>query len=214
MRQPNTFKVRNAYDEWVHQYDSNENRTRDLNSKVLRSQKFDLAGKTVLEIGCGTGLNTIWLAENAHLVIGMDISNGMLKKAQARLDKSNVRLLQADITKPWPLRAGFDMMVANLILEHISDLAHVFKEAHKGLLPDGLFYVGELHPYKQLRGVQAKYGDGQGGEILVPVFRHSVSEYLNAGIEAGFDLRQAGEWQDDADSEPRLLTLLFQRADG
>lgn len=187
------------------------NRTRDLNAQVLRRQEFNLAGKVVLEIGCGTGLNTIWLADKARSVLGMDISDGMLKKARARIGKSNVQLLQADVTKPWPLHTAFDLIVANLILEHVSNLTHVFREAHRVLRPTGLYYVGELHPYKQLRGVQAKYGDGQGGEILVPAFRHSVSEYVNAGIETGFDLRQMGEWQDDADSEPRFLTLLFQR---
>lgn len=70
----------------------------------------------------------------------------------------------------------------------------------------------ELHPYKQLQGSQARYRHPETGEeVRVPAFRHSVSEYLNAGIEAGFMLRRMGEWQNVSDGASRLITLLFER---
>jgi len=142
----------------------------------------------------------------------VDISEGMLRKARRRLGERNVYLLQADLTKPWPLAQEFDILVATLVLEHVQELAHVFDEAHQVLRPGGLLYIGELHPYKQLQGVQAQYRDAETGkEVLVPAFRHSVSEYINAGIEAGFTLRRLGEWQNEADADLRLLTLLFER---
>src|SRR5688572_8896451 len=90
--------VQKAYNAWVHQYDTNINATRDLNAEVLRRQPFDLTGKRLLEIGCGTGLNTIWLADRAQHVVGMDISVGMLKKARSRLSALHTSVLQADIT--------------------------------------------------------------------------------------------------------------------
>jgi SAM-dependent methyltransferase len=205
-------EVQKAYNEWVHQYDTNANSTRDLNAKVLRQQPFDLATKTVLEIGCGTGFNTLWLADRAQFVVGVDISEGMLRKARHRLGEQNVRLLQADITKPWPLEQAFDLIVANLVLEHVKEFEHVFDEAHRVLRPGGLLYIGELHPYKQLQGVRAKYRNVETGEeVLVPAFCHHMSEYINEGIEAGFTLRRMGEWQNDADTDLRLLTLLFER---
>jgi len=205
-------EVQKAYNEWVHRYDTNENPTRDLNAKALRQQAFDLTGKSVLEIGCGTGFNTMWLADRAQFVVGVDIAEGMLRKARCHLGELNVRFLQADITKPWPFNQAFDLIVASLVLEHIEDLGHVFDEAHQVLRPGGLFYIGELHPYKQLQGAQAKYRDTETGkEVLVLAFRHNVSEYVNDGIEAGFALRCMKEWQNEADAGPRLLTLLFER---
>jgi len=205
-------EVKIAYNEWAHQYDTNANRTRDLNAKVLRQQPFDLADKWVLEIGCGTGFNTRWLAERARFIVGVDIAEGMLRKAHRRLGPSRTRVLQADITKQWPFGQAFDMVIANLVLEHVMDLGHVFSEAQRVLRPRGLLYVSELHPYKQRKGVQARYRDAETGQdTLVPAFRHEVSEYANQGIEAGFVLRQMGEWQDEADADPRLLTLLFER---
>lgn len=204
--------VQNAYNQWVHQYDTNDNSTRDLNAEVLRQQPFELAGKRVLEIGCGTGLNTIRLAHRARSVIGVDISEGMLRQASSRLRASTASILQADFTKPWPFDQAFDVIVANLVLEHVQNLGHIFGEAHRLLRPGGLLYIGELHPYKQLQGAQAKYRDAETGQdVLVPAFLHPVSEYTNEGIEAGLTLRRMGEWQSESDTVPRLLTLLFER---
>ncbi len=205
--------VQHAYNEWVHQYDTNVNETRDLNAEILRQQAFDLTGKWVLEIGCGTGLNTTWLANGAQGVVGVDLSEGMLKAAQCRLSTLNAYLLQADITKPWPLNQAFNIIVANLVLEHVYHLRHIFDEARRLLRPSGLLYLSELHPYKQLQGTQARYRDAETGQdVLVPAFLHPVSEYTNAAIEAGFTLRRMGEWQRASDTAPRLLTLLFERA--
>jgi predicted TPR repeat methyltransferase len=47
-------------------------------------QTIDLAGRRVLEIECGTGLNTIWLADRVQSVVGVDISDGILRKAHSR----------------------------------------------------------------------------------------------------------------------------------
>jgi malonyl-CoA O-methyltransferase len=108
-------EVQRAYNEWVHQYDTDDNPTRDLNAKVLRQQPFDLANKVVLEIGCGTGLNTSWLADRARCVVA-DIAEGMLRKAHRLLGQRNVYFLQADLTKPWPLHQVFDVITANLVV--------------------------------------------------------------------------------------------------
>lgn len=203
--------VQQAYNTWVDRYDTDANPTRDLNAKVLRQQPFDFDNKVVLEIGCGTGLNTLWLAERAQRVLALDLAEGMLRHARRRLGhQMNVSLLQADLTKPWPLARVFDVILANLVLEHVSDLAHVFAQAHHVLRPGGLLYISELHPYKQWQGSQARYRHPESGEtVLVPAFRHSVSEFINAGIAAGLTLRRMEEWHSESDEPPRLMILLF-----
>ena len=205
-------QVRQAYNVWVEQYDTNINATRDLNMQVLRQQAFDFSGKLVLEIGCGTGLNTIWLAQQAQAVVGADITEGMLQQAQQRLVDFPAHFLQTDLTKPWPFGQSFDWIVANLVLEHVQDLGHIFREAQHVLGQNGRFFLSELHPYKQLQGVQARYQDKQTGEeVLVPAFYHPVSDYVNEALAAGFSLRHLGEWQSEGDKIPRLLTLLLAK---
>ncbi|MCI0398368.1 MAG: methyltransferase domain-containing protein [Chloroflexi bacterium] len=207
-----TAEVRQAYDAWAAGYDTVPNLTRDLNAAALRRQTLELAGKTILEIGAGTGLNTGWLAAAASTLVALDLSAGMLRQAQARTQAANVAFVQADVTRPWPLSGPFDLVVANLVLEHVPDLRPVFVEARHVLRPGGLFYSCELHPYRQLQGMQARYYDATAGrEVLVPAFVHSVSDYLNAALDAGFSLGRAGEWLEDGatDPFPRLISFLF-----
>jgi malonyl-CoA O-methyltransferase len=205
-------RVRSAYDEWAPTYDSARNPTRDLNSAVLREQPFDPAGKSVLEIGCGTGLNTGWLAQAEH-VLAVDFSRGMLHRARIRVTNDNVRFVEGDITEPWRFVEGlFDLIVANLILEHIRDLGHIFAEAYKAAAPGGLFYIGELHPYKQMLGTQARYlREEKGEEVRVDAVRHTLSEFVNEALGAGFRLDHLGEHMGEGDTIPRLLTLRFIR---
>ena len=56
-------EVSSAYDSWSSSYDTCPNKTRDLDTAVLRAQEFDLKGKDVLEVGCGSGRHTKWLLE-------------------------------------------------------------------------------------------------------------------------------------------------------
>jgi ubiquinone/menaquinone biosynthesis C-methylase UbiE len=205
--------VKTAYDRWADVYDSDHNPTRDLNALALRQQGFDLQGNAVLEVGCGTGLNTAWLAERADRIVAADFSRGMLVRAQQRVSAANVRFVIADVTEPWAFQErAFDLVLANLILEHVRDLDHVFGEACRVLRPGGRLYLGELHPYKQLVGSQARYQDaGSGSEVRVPAFVHTVAEFVNGAVCAGFVVERLDEWQAEGDTLPRLLTLLLRR---
>lgn len=205
--------IKKAYDEWAEIYDTDNNRTRDLNAQTLREESLSLAGKRVLEIGCGTGLNTEYLVRHASVVTGMDISGNMLARARRRVGDQKARFVAGDITKPWSFEnASFDVIVGNLVLEHIEVLSHVFREAYRVLDAGGKLYIAELHPYRQLRQSQARYISKETGkEVLVDAFTHPVSEYVNDALEAGFNLRQMEERKHGEDDIPRLLTLLFEK---
>ena len=75
-----------AYDRWAGQYDDAPNATRDLDAAVVRRTPLRVDGRDVLELGCGTGKNTAWLAARARQVLALDFSPGMLAAARRRLD--------------------------------------------------------------------------------------------------------------------------------
>jgi len=50
------------------------------------NESIDLAGKNILEIGCGTGSSTVAIAKRANKVIGCDISKDSLSANQKRLE--------------------------------------------------------------------------------------------------------------------------------
>lgn len=205
--------VQAAYNRWAEVYDTDRNPTRDLNAAILRRQPFDLQGGAVLELGCGTGLNTAWLAGQARHVIGFDFSLGMMARAQQRISSPNVQFVMADVTKPWSFQGNlFHLVVANLILEHVQDLGHVFAEVWRVLQPGGRFYLGELHPYRQLLGSRARYEEQSSGRaVQVPAFVHSVAEFVNGAVGAGFVVERLDEWRAESDTVPRLVTLLLRR---
>lgn len=211
MRDP----IEQAYDRWSAVYDSDANATRDLDAGVLRRQPLALEDQDVLELGAGTGKNTIWLAERARQVVALDFSQGMLERARARLGGAgNVRFLTQDLRAPWSVADGsFDRVVGNLVLEHIAELAPIFVQAARVLRPGGMLYLCELHPFRQRSGAQAQFG-AESGRERVTAFLHDVSDYVAAGLAAGLSLRVLEEWWDapsDRSGLPRLLSQLWSR---
>ena len=215
-RPPNQTKIAAAYDRWAETYDTDPNRTRELAGEVLRQVDLPIAGSDIVEIGCGTGLNTEWLATQAASITALDFSEEMLRHAATRVQDPKARLIQHDVRTIWPLADdAADVIVAMLILEHVEHLEPVFAEAARVLRPNGELFICELHPMRQLMGGQAQFSNTQTGEReLVAAFLHNVSDFVNAGLASGFDVRRLDEWRDpgsDSNSIPRLLSLLLTK---
>lgn len=205
-----------AYDAWSERYDSDPNKTRERAAEALRSSGFDLVGRDVLEIGCGTGVNSLWLAERARTVLGLDFSEGMLERAKARVQSPRVRFQKADIRAAWPLEDdSVDLVVAMLVLEHVECLSPLFAEAARVLRRSGELFLSELHPSRQLMGRQARFSHPRTGKLQkVAAFLHDTTEYVNGGLEAGFRLAELGELRDPGASPfdpPRVLSVRFAR---
>ena len=211
-RQREGMGVRSGYDVWSKSYDSDANRTRELDAKVVRDVLGTRSAEAVLEVGCGTGKNTGWLAERFGQVTGIDFSPGMLAVARRKLQAPGITLLEHDVLQPWPFDAGaFDLVTCNLILEHIGDLGPVYREAARTLRPGGCLFLCEIHPYRQIGGGQAQIRSGSGDAAPIRAYLHSLAEYVNDGLAAGLTVLRIGEWRDDRDDTPRLLSVLFER---
>ncbi len=208
------MSIAEAYNQWANQYDSNANKTRDLDrvatQKTLEKYSFD----KVLELGCGTGKNTVWLLEQGAAVIGVDFSEGMLEKAREKIQSSTATFLQADITQEWPAEIPeVDLATCSLTLEHIADLDFVFQQAQQKIKSGGHFFICELHPFKQYIGSKARYETADGVREL-EVYIHHISEFVKAAKQNGFALVELEEWFDEpmeAQTPPRLLSLVFRR---
>jgi malonyl-CoA O-methyltransferase len=208
------MSVRDAYTAWSATYDTDANRTRDLDRDVTRRTLGDRRFRAVLEIGCGTGKNTALFADVADRVLALDFSDGMLAAARAKIVAPHVTFRAADLTARWPCDdASVDLVACNLVLEHIEHLPPVFLEAARCLVPGGVFYVSELHPFRQYEGTTARYVDASEVTTQVPAFVHDVSDFLDAATRAGLGLARFHEWwhADDVKRPPRLVTLEVTR---
>ena len=118
-----------AYQRWAAVYDSMENATRDLDAAVLRRVLEGIEAREVVELGCGTGKNTLWLAERFAHLTALDLSEAMLAKARARCPSDKVRFLRHDLREPLPLPdASADLATIDLVLEHLPEVAPLLGE--------------------------------------------------------------------------------------
>jgi SAM-dependent methyltransferase len=205
-----------GYAQWAGIYDEDTNPTRDADATVVRRWLPALGGLDVLELGCGTGKNTAALAA-ARSVTAFDLSEHMM--AHARVRAPFAQFVRHDITQvPWPVRdATADVLLCNLVLEHIADLTPIFAELARVLRPGGRALVVEFHPFRQLGGKQARFVDPSTSEVLrVSAHAHSVSEYIATAGEAGLALAHLHELGDGGvptppGEIPRLLSMGFTR---
>lgn len=206
------MNVKEAYNSWSQTYDEVENKTRDLEAKALR-QLIKGEDLNILEIGCGTGKNTEYLQTIAKHLIGADFSNEMLAKAKEKITNKNVEFQQMDLRETWNFsEKSFDLITCSLALEHIESIDFVFAQANRVLSPNGKFYFGELHPFKQYQGSKARFETGS-GVFELECFVHHISEFFEAATKNGFNCLDLKEWFDDNDKTniPRLLTMIFEK---
>ncbi|MDB5261332.1 MAG: SAM-dependent methyltransferase [Adhaeribacter sp.] len=205
------MNTRHAYDSWAAQYDFDKNSTRDLEGVAFRTTLANLSCQNCLEIGCGTGKNTSWLAQKAEHVTAMDFSEEMLARAKGKIKSNRVNFIQAVITEDWPFgAANYDLVSFSLVLEHIANLDPIFKETARVLRPGGQVYIGELHPFKQYTGAKANFAT-ETGRKEPDCFIHHVSDFTQAAKKQHLVLLDINEYfdQEDKSGVPRILTLLL-----
>ena len=111
--------------------------------------RVDVAGKDVLDIGCGLGGALIALTRNHHArhAHGIDIDAGVLERASALVRAAGLHE-RISLTRfepgPLPLAdASFDLVFLTAVSCHIQDLAPFFAEIWRVIRPGGQLVGGE-----------------------------------------------------------------------
>lgn len=93
---------------------------------------------SVLEAGCGWGVNLAALEAAGYEITGLDIS----RKALSRLDGPQRRLIEADLSLGLPDTVpAYDCVLALDVIEHIDDDSHAMRELGRLLRPGGRMIV-------------------------------------------------------------------------
>jgi 2-polyprenyl-6-hydroxyphenyl methylase / 3-demethylubiquinone-9 3-methyltransferase len=93
----------------------------------------------VLDLGCGGGFLSNYLAERGHRVTGVDTTAEALNVARARDPSRTVQYELGDASQLRFPAASFDVVCAMDLLEHVENPARVISEASRVLAPGGLF---------------------------------------------------------------------------
>ena len=99
------------------------------------------ASASFVDLGCGTGRDLAWFAQQGHRVVGIDRSQAMLQIAQESVP--GARLIRADIRR-LPLRdRSVDGWWASAVLLHLgpADVFRALREAHRIARPGGVGFI-------------------------------------------------------------------------
>jgi SAM-dependent methyltransferase len=184
-----------GYDLWSDFYDREDNPLVALESELVFQHLGSVSGLSVVDLGCGTGRQTLKMAELGADVTGVDFSDGMLAQARRKSAGRHVQFIRHDLETPLPFEeATFDRVVSCLVLDHIRNLGHFFSEVKRICKPDGSTVLSVMHPAMLLRGVEAHFHDPETGQDIRPTSAgNQVSDYVVAANRAGLVFEHMSE---------------------
>jgi arsenite methyltransferase len=142
-----------------------------------------------IDLGCGKGTDLIRLRESVGergFVYGVDISEGMLAKAQKNIDKflyTNVRLIRSELEQLPIDSFAADLVISNCVINHASDKRAVWSEIHRVLKRGGRFIVSDIY---SLEPVPERYATDPVAVSECWAGAITKEEYLKILTEQGF----------------------------
>lgn len=116
---------------------------------MLRLLRGHVRGRTVLELGCGSGLLTRKLVRMGGKVTGVDNSASML--AIAEREVAGVTFENADIRRLALGARQYDLIVSSLTFHYVKDLGPLFKACSRYLKRGGRLIFSLHHPIASAR---------------------------------------------------------------
>lgn len=101
----------------------------------------------IMDFGCGTGLLALRLRPFVRSVTGVDSSQGMLDKFNAKIAKlklDKVSALHIDLDKGDVLTGCYNLVLSNMTLHHIKEIEPLFAQFHNIIASDGYLCIADL----------------------------------------------------------------------
>jgi len=175
----------------------------------------DVAGRRVLDLGCGAGQLAHHLAEGgAAEVIGVDISERMLGLARAERNHPRLTYVQEAIERATFEPHRFDLVVSSLALHYIADYRGLLQRIAGWLSPGGILVYSTEHPVYLTRACTEGWVRDAAGQPLywamdayaeeglreeywfkdgVQKYHRTLATLLNGLIDAGLSIERVLE---------------------
>jgi SAM-dependent methyltransferase len=216
--EPANQGVANDYDSFAEAY-SAETEANLVNGYYCRPAILDLAGdvagRRILDAGCGSGPIAAALRDRGATVTGFDRSTKMLELARRRLG-ADADLHLADLGSPLPFPDGaFDDVVASLVLHYLEDWTAPLAELRRVLRLGGRLIVSVDHPivfklanpdadYFATRQWSFEWALG-GRNVLLSLWHRPLHAMSDAFTAAGFRITTISEPAVAPDTPRELL---------
>ena len=176
---------------WAPFYDDPGNALIDDEQPIVREILSGLEPGVAVDAACGTGRHAAYLAELGHQVIGVDESSEMLDVARSKVPFGEFH--RADL-HALPLGDGIaDVVVCALALSHVDDLEAAMSEMARVLKPGGHLVISDGRPLINAIGLPFVREQPDGAVGYSPNAMWLTSEYLNAALAVGLEVRQCVE---------------------
>lgn len=138
----------------------------------------DVAGREVIDLGCGEGTNTRRLARVGARMTGIDLSQRLIEHARSaeRDDPLGIAYHVGSYSERTPLPVGsFDLAISTLAFMDGADLPGALREAHRLLWPGGALAFSVLHPCHVTSGLRwERDGDGRTTGLVVDRYHNQT----------------------------------------
>lgn len=136
-------------------------------------------GRTVLDLGCGTGILTKKIADWGGNVEGVDIAEKMI--AIARRELPDIKFEIADAADLPYADREFDIVASSLVMHYTRDLLSVFSEIGRVLKNQGEYVFSIHHPFQESFKLDKKRDDGR--PVMQPYFNDDKYYWSMCGVQ-------------------------------
>jgi len=184
------YQLIEGYAAWSKTYDQ-PLRLFSIEEPAMKSRLDPLPAGTLLDVACGTGRYSAYMAGRGHQVIGIDLSPDMLALARAKLPEAEFR--EGDMESLPFEDASVDTAICALALVHLKDIRRAIAEMARVLRPGGRLIISDVHPMPILLGWQAQFRTAEGDAGFMRIHPHLLSDYCEAAIAAGLAVLSCAE---------------------
>jgi trans-aconitate methyltransferase len=199
---------------------------------ALRALLPEIAGKRVVDLGCGFGQLSRWLGDaGAASVLGIDLSEKMLARALAETSNPSVSYRRGNLDELVLPPASADLIVSSMALHYVEDFGRISAMLYAALAPGGQMAFSVEHPIYAARAEPEWVTAADGRQAFaiadylvegrrvtnwivdgIVKYHRTIGTMLNILIGAGFAYRAVNEWkpsdeQFDAHPEWRATEL-------
>ncbi|MEQ8524680.1 class I SAM-dependent methyltransferase [Gracilimonas sp.] len=190
----------------------------------------EVSNKRILELGCGGGQNSIFLASRGANVTGVDFSKNQIAYAKKLAEANNLKIdfVASRVERIDEIfNREFDVILSSFLIEYISDIFDFFKKMNSVLSKNGNLILCDLHPFSSAgqitkdkvntffdtidyfnqRKIEFNWKfENESKNIKFYRYHRTLETYINTLLKAGFELKgffePEIEFNKDSQSQP------------
>jgi SAM-dependent methyltransferase len=158
-----------------------------------------LSGGKALDLGCGSGFQSIALAEIGFKVLGIDLCSALLDELRGQSARRHVDVLQGDMldAKIYADKGPFEVTVCMgdtlTHLQTLEDVSVLFKNVHESLESGGKLVLTFRDLTAELRGVERIIPVKSDDDKLMATFLEYENKYVN--VHDMIFVRRSSGWK-------------------